>query len=473
MKKELLRIENGMLFQNKYAILYSVFIRIFYGDIIGITSDRSYAIEYLLKIMCGQLKFDSGLIYYNGKKVSNTGSTDAVKPDYVLINSNSSFIKTLSLSENVFALKERTSLFFHRKESEFALRKNLDEFNISLSVDTPVQKLNVIQRIQIEMIKARIHGKHLFVMDMRNLYLSVGEKKELYLFLDAFRKKGDCGVVIYDNQPDQISDLVEKIILLTDGKVLMEIDKSESRFKVVEKSFSDSWDRLGSLYKNDTYAGAKEVLHFSEVSTEHIHCLELAVRVGEVVTISSDCFKVIKELGMMLKGELRPQKGEIYVGGKKYRPRKKYQILKHFSMAVIESPVQNQLLPNLSLYDNLCISRGLQLKGFWYDRSLKNSIGDYVKQYMGGNCTAKTVSEMTLAEKQRLIYLRWLLCSPDIVVCVEPFKSVDTYLEKDAVDMILEMSRKGIAVIILTHNGKLEYNPNLSGQFSDRQLLNR
>ncbi|MGI6007220.1 MAG: ATP-binding cassette domain-containing protein [Ruminococcus sp.] len=463
MKKELLRIENGMLFQNKYAILYSVFIRIFYGDIIGITSDRSYAIEYLLKIMCGQLKFDSGLIYYNGKKVSNGGSTDAVKPDYVLINSNSSFIKTLSLAENVFALKERTSLFFHRKESEFALRKSLDEFDISLSVDTPVQKLNVIQRIQIEMIKAGIHGKHLFVMDMRNLYLSMTEKRELYQFLDMFRKKEECSIVIFDNQPDQISNLVEKIILLTDGKVLIEIDKSESRFEAIEKNFSASWDKLDSFDKNDTYAGAKEVLCFSEVSTAHIDCLKLMVRAGEVVTISSDCFKVIKDLEMLLKGELKPQKGEIYVGGKKYRPRKKHQILRRFSMAFIESPVQNQLIPNLSLYDNLCISRGLQLKGFWYDRSLKNSIQDYVEKYMGSDCMTKAVPEMTLAEKQRLIYLRWLLCSPDLVVCVEPFKSVDIYLEKAAVDMILEMSRKGIAVIILTHNGKLDYNPNSSG----------
>lgn len=457
MKKELLRIENGILFQNKYAILYSVFIRIFYGDIIGITSDRSYAIEYLLKIMCGQLKFDSGLIYYNGKKVSNTGSTDTVKSDYVLINANSSFIKTLSLAENVFALKEKTSLFFHRKESEFALRKSLDEFDIRLSVDTPVQKLNVIQRIQIEMIKAGIHGKHFFVMDMRNLYLSVKEKKELFQFLDLFRNKEDCSIVIFDNQPDQISNLVEKIILLTDGKVLIEIDKSEDRFETIEKNFSASWDKLGSD-KNDTHAGVKEVLRFSEVSTTHIDSLNLVVRAGEIITISSDCFKVIKELEMLLKGEVSPRKGEIYISGKKYRPRKKHQILKHFSMAVMESPVQNQLLPNLSLYDNLCISRGLQLKGFWYDRSLKKSIQNYIKQYMGSDCITKTIPEMTLAEKQRLIYLRWLLYSPDIVVCVEPFKSVDIYLEKDAVNMILEMSRKGIAVIILTHNGKRSYN---------------
>lgn len=47
-----------------------------------------------------------------------------------------------------------------------------------------------------------------------------------------------------------------------------------------------------------------------------------------------------------------------------------------------------------------------------------------------------------------------MLCSPDVVVCVEPFKSVDKYLEEDAVDMILEMARKGIAVIILTHNAE-------------------
>ncbi len=55
-----------------------------------------------------------------------------------------------------------------------------------------------------------------------------------------------------------------------------------------------------------------------------------------------------------------------------------------------------------------------------------------------------------MIEAQKLLYLRWLLYSPEIVVCVEPFKSVDVYLEKNAVEMIMEMSRKGIAVIVLT-----------------------
>lgn len=454
MKKELLRIENGVYIQNDRPILYAVFLRLFYGEIAGITSDRSYAIDYLLKILSGQQNFASGFIYCSGHMASNAGETASFRSRYALINACSSFIKTLTLSENVFALKEGTPLFFHKKESEFSLRKKLDEFDIRLSVDTPVKKLNLIQRIQIEMIKWRIHGKQLFLIDMRNLYLSAQEKKELYQFLDRFRNRGECAIAVFDNQPHQISELVEKLILLSDGKVLMEIEKSESRFSCVEKNFSTPWDKAGLSYKTSVGDKTKEILRFSNVSTAHMDYLDFSLHAGEIITISSDRFQVIREVEQLFKGEIVPRKGEIYVHQKPYRPRKKHQILKRFSIAVIENPMKDQLLLNLNFYDNLCISRGLQMRGFWYDRSLKNSIRDYVNQYMGEDFTDRKAAELTMAEKQRLLYLRWMLCSPDVVVCVEPFKSVDKYLEEDAVDMILEMARKGIAVIILTHNAE-------------------
>ncbi len=96
---------------------YTPFLFVFFcGDIVGITSDRSYVIEYLLKCLCGQLDFDSGFLYYEGRMISNSGKTGAFKSNYTLINDHSSFIKTLTLAENVFALQETTPFFFKKKE---------------------------------------------------------------------------------------------------------------------------------------------------------------------------------------------------------------------------------------------------------------------------------------------------------------------------------------------------------------------
>lgn len=127
--------------------------------------------------------------------------------------------------------------------------------------------------------------------------------------------------------------------------------------------------------------------------------LDFSLHAGEIITISSDRFQVIREVEQLFKGEIVPRKGEIYVHQKPYRPRKKHQILKRFSIAVIENPMKDQLLLNLNFYDNLCISRGLQMRGFWYDRSLKNSIRDYVNQYMGEDFTDRKAAELTMAEK--------------------------------------------------------------------------
>ena len=51
-------------------------------------------------------------------------------------------------------------------------------------------------------------------------------------------------------------------------------------------------------------------------------------------------------------------------------------MLQRYSMVVIEQPAKSQLLSNLSFYDNLCISRGLRMRGFWYDKSIKTAFGN-------------------------------------------------------------------------------------------------
>ena len=73
-------------------------------------------IEYLLKCLCGQLDFDSGFLYYEGRMISNSGKTGAFKSNYTLINDHSSFIKTLTLAENVFAPSGDNTILFKKKE---------------------------------------------------------------------------------------------------------------------------------------------------------------------------------------------------------------------------------------------------------------------------------------------------------------------------------------------------------------------
>ena len=50
----------------------------------------------------------------------------------------------------------------------------------------------------------------------------------------------------------------------------------------------------------------------------------------------------------------------------------------------------------------------------------------------------------------KLVYCRWHLYKPGVVVCIKPYSSVDKTLEEISAVFIDRLLKKGIAVLILT-----------------------
>ena len=62
------------------------------------------------------------------------------------------------------------------------------------------------------------------------------------------------------------------------------------------------------------------------------------------------------------------------------------------------------------------------------------------------------VEDLTESQKYDLIYARILLQNPDIVFCVQPFKSAEVSLRFHIWELLEMLLQKGIAVVILAVN---------------------
>ena len=68
---------------------------------------------------------------------------------------------------------------------------------------------------------------------------------------------------------------------------------------------------------------------------------------------------------------------------------------------------------------------------------------------MGNDIFEEDVSNLTITAMYNLVYYRIHLYNPKIVFCLQPFYGADMYLRKHIINLINDLKKRGITVIII------------------------
>jgi len=109
-----------------------------------------------------------------------------------------------------------------------------------------------------------------------------------------------------------------------------------------------------------------------------------------------------------------------------------------------------QLLSDRSVYDNLLFV--LKATG-WKDKIAMQQRMDIVLKQVGmSNSHHKFPHELSGGEQQRIVIARALLNSPELILADEPTGNLDPETGSQIVQLLHDISDKGTAVIMTTHN---------------------
>lgn len=85
-------------------------------------------------------------------------------------------------------------------------------------------------------------------------------------------------------------------------------------------------------------------------------------------------------------------------------------------------------------------------------RNIKKSIIKEYESILGEEIHENDLLNLEPASLYNLVYYRLHLYNPNIVFCIQPFSGADMYLRKHIADLIRELKRKGITIIIIAVN---------------------
>lgn len=202
---------------------------------------------------------------------------------------------------------------------------------------------------------------------------------------------------------------------------------------------------------------SKEVISLSDVNIYHgpnmiLTQVNLKIHSGEFVYLIGRTGSGKSSLLKTLYGELPLKEGEGTVAEmdlKKISPAKVHLLRRHLGIVFQDF----QLLTDRDVFHNLDFV--LRATGWKDEKKRKDRIAEVLNMVGLSTKDFKMPFELSGGEQQRVVIARALLNDPAILLADEPTGNLDPEVSDDIMKLLKEISNKGTAVFMATHDYRL------------------
>ena len=179
--------------------------------------------------------------------------------------------------------------------------------------------------------------------------------------------------------------------------------------------------------------------------------VSLRIADGEFVFIVGSSGAGKSTLIKLMLREERATSGVIKVNGKNLGKMPRYKIPKfRRSIGVVFQDFR--LIPNMTAYDNVAFALRVTNVS---NKEIKRKV-PYILSLVGLANKAKCKpDELSGGEQQRVALARALVNSPSLIIADEPTGNIDPELSFEIVDLLNEINKLGVTIVMVTHEHDL------------------
>ena len=208
-------------------------------------------------------------------------------------------------------------------------------------------------------------------------------------------------------------------------------------------------DRLTMHVSKEISKERKVVLLAEHVCTEFLEDFNIEMETGEIQKIYYSDERTKEHLWGLFTGENRKNRGHIYLERKEYKIHDIAEAVKKGVGFVVEKPYQNELMENITAVENISMLLQEKVKGYWMFRKYRQSVEGYIREM---NLKEKKIRNLSSLERQKIVYEKWILYMPKVLVCHNPFADIDINMQELTMKMLRVLQKRGVAILILTSN---------------------
>ena len=434
--------------------LKNVGFSVAHGEIHALMGENGAGKSTLMKCLIGIHPPTSGEIFFNGNKIVNYTTAEALKMGISMIHQELSPVEHRSIMENIWLGREpKTKLGLVDHKKMYKLTKEiLKEIEFHEDPKTLMANLTVAKTQMIEIAKALSYNAKLIIMDEPTSALTNKEIKQLFSIMRRLKENGKS-IVYISHKLEEIYEVCDRLTVLRDGEYVgtgttKEIDVSELIRMMVGREITEKFPKIPckigevKLEVKNLSSGRK----FSNVSFN--------VRKGEIFGIAGLIGAGRTEVIETIFGVRSKTGGEIFINGKLVEIKNPRDAKANQMALLTEDRRLTGIFPMLSVFQNAIIAN---IKKYVNSNSLLNhkKAKAETKEFVDALQIRtpgiyQKIENLSGGNQQKVLVARWLMTQPEILILDEPTRGIDVGAKAEIHRLITKLAGEGKSIIMIS-----------------------
>lgn len=420
------------------------------GEIHAICGENGAGKSTLMNLIAGVYRKDSGEMLLDGVPYNPRNPAEARKAGVSIVFQELSMFSLQTTEMNIFAGKE----LMHKgcldhKEMRRRTQKVLEDMELDIDLDAPVQQLSIGQRQWIEIARAIADEAKILILDEPNSALNMYETQILIRLIREQAAKG-MTILYISHRMDEVFEIADHISVMRDGRYIKTLLTEETSIDEVI-SLMLGYDAKCVFERSPAEPG-ELVLDVQGLSVGNgLKDVSFKVHAGEVLGLSGLSGSGYELLLKALFGLTAFESGSISVGGELITPKSPVDAMqKHIAM-VPSDRRDTGLMTEWSIGDNIAQSvlRLNSRRGMVQRKENREIAKEYI-QKLNVVCTSaeSKVTELSGGNQQKVLVAKWLATNPRLLILDDPTRGIDIGAKQEIYQLIDRITKQGIAVIL-------------------------
>ncbi|HNY93161.1 MAG TPA: sugar ABC transporter ATP-binding protein [Flexilinea sp.] len=434
--------------------LKSVNLNVGYGEVHALVGENGAGKSTLMKCLIGIYSPNGGEIYFDGKKIENYTTAQALQMGISMIHQELSPILYRPIMENLWLGREPVNKFGFVDHKQM-YKQSLDvlkEIELDEDPRTLMANLTVAKMQMVEIAKAISYNAKLIIMDEPSSALTEHEEEQLFKIIRKLKESG-TSVIYISHRLSEIISIADKVTVMRDGRdVGTENIENISLDQIITMMIGRTMDEMYPKLKvniGEPILQVKNLSHrkfFKNVSFE--------VRRGEIFGIAGLIGAGRTEVIETIFGIRPKSEGEILINGKPVEINSPRDAIANRMGFLTEDRRATGIFSVLGVDVNMAIpnyDRFVTKFGFVNEKAVSESCMKFVNeiQIKTPSLTQK-IQNLSGGNQQKVLMARWLMTEPDILFLDEPTRGIDVGAKAEIYKLITMLAAEGKCIVMVS-----------------------
>jgi ABC-type sugar transport system ATPase subunit len=426
------------------------------GECHGLMGENGAGKSTLGKVLAGIHKPDSGELLIDGRSHTFSSPRDALAAGVAMVHQELAFCPDLSVAENLclgrYPRRAGGLLLDHalmRRRAE----ELLAAIGVSLDVTRPMHELSTAQEQLVQIAAAVGTNPQILVFDEPTSSLSATDADALFLLIEKLKQRGLTLIYVSHRMPE-LFRLCDRMSILRDGRYVGTLNKSEMTHDAVVQMMIGRAVTEYFPKHLDSALGAT-VLSVRQLSSPgKFRDVSFEVRAGEIVGFAGLVGSGRSEIAQAIFGLDSRATGTVHLDGQPLVFGSVKTSLAAGVGLVPEDRKRQGCVLGMPCRANIsmAILDRVRRLSILLDRAREQTVAtDYFARLKVKAASLDApVNSLSGGNQQKIVIAKWLARGGRLLIVDEPTRGVDVGAKAAIHELIDELARSGLAVILIS-----------------------